>query len=559
VPQVASDVQAYSISRAPPTPRPAPVQDQGATPFASLLDESVQSTPDSPPPPRASDDSAARADRADQGQLAARDNDTQAKTANAKSVDAKAADSKAADSKAADSKAADSKSADSKSADSKAPDSKSAETKSAEASSAEASSAEAKSAEAKSAEAKSAEAKSAEAKSAEAKSADAKSADDTAAAQASDATSSDTSADAGNAGNAGNAGKKISYIKGKGDAKIVADVKTAEPTDNTDAAIPVTNANSADGHVAVVAPAAPPTTPIPAITPTDVAIPTAETSAIATAPAAAVAETNALIATAPKAKTGATETQQAIGGRLVDASKRPAQAAAQAPTDDKPQVAAGSPDKDTVDNVAQARGEATGKDHHVAPIEARAVAAADTNTAAPSAAADAIQPSGLTAPSQNTPATAAPVLAAASQLAPQAAAVPLAGVAIEIASKAADGKNHFDIRLDPPELGRIEVRLGVDRDGNVTTQMIADRSDTLDLLRRDASSLERALQDAGLKTADNSLQFSLRDQSSQQQQDNSGAQVARLLADDNTLPTIDAAQRGYSRLAGQGSGIDIHV
>jgi flagellar hook-length control protein FliK len=528
VPQVASDVQAYSISRAPPTPRPAPVQDQGATPFASLLDESVQSTPDSPPPPRASDDSAARADRADQGQLAARDNDTQAKTANAKSVDAKAADSKAADSKAADSKAA-----DSKSADSKAPDSKSAEARSAEASSAEA--------------------KSAEAKSAEAKSADAKSADDTAAAQASDATSSDTSADAGNAG------KKISYIKGKGDAKIVADVKTAEPTDNTDAAIPVTNANSADGHVAVVAPAAPPTTPIPAITPTDVAIPTAETSAIATAPAAAVAETNALIATAPKAKTGATETQQAIGGRLVDASKRPAQAAAQAPTDDKPQVAAGSPDKDTVDNVAQARGEATGKDHHVAPIEARAVAAADTNTAAPSAAADAIQPSGLTAPSQNTPATAAPVLAAASQLAPQAAAVPLAGVAIEIASKAADGKNHFDIRLDPPELGRIEVRLGVDRDGNVTTQMIADRSDTLDLLRRDASSLERALQDAGLKTADNSLQFSLRDQSSQQQQDNSGAQVARLLADDNTLPTIDAAQRGYSRLAGQGSGIDIHV
>jgi flagellar hook-length control protein FliK len=89
--------------------------------------------------------------------------------------------------------------------------------------------------------------------------------------------------------------------------------------------------------------------------------------------------------------------------------------------------------------------------------------------------------------------------------------------------------------------------------------MIADRSDTLDLLRRDASGLERALQDAGLKTADNSLQFSLRDQSSHQQQDNSGAHTARLVMEDNTLPPIEAAQRGYSRLARQGSGIDIHV
>ena len=84
--------------------------------------------------------------------------------------------------------------------------------------------------------------------------------------------------------------------------------------------------------------------------------------------------------------------------------------------------------------------------------------------------------------------------------APQAAAIPLAGVAIEIASKALAGKNHFEIRLDPPELGRIEVRLDVDRDGNVTSRLIADRSDTLDLLRRDAAGLERAL--AGCRPED---------------------------------------------------------
>jgi flagellar hook-length control protein FliK len=142
---------------------------------------------------------------------------------------------------------------------------------------------------------------------------------------------------------------------------------------------------------------------------------------------------------------------------------------------------------------------------------------------------------------------------------PLPAAIPFAGVAIEIASKALAGTNHFEIRLDPPELGRIEVRLDVDRDGNVTSRMIADRADTLDLLRRDASGLERALQDAGLKTSDNGLQFSLRDQSAQQQQGKASTPGAvQIVVNDDALP-IDTGQRVYSRLAGQGSGVDIHV
>ena len=123
---------------------------------------------------------------------------------------------------------------------------------------------------------------------------------------------------------------------------------------------------------------------------------------------------------------------------------------------------------------------------------------------------------------------------------------------IEIASKALAGKNHFEIRLDPPELGRIEVRLDVDRDGHVTSRLIADRSDTLDLLRRDASGLERALQDAGLKTSDNGLQFSLRDQTAGRQQQNNTPTpgAAQIVVQDSALPVNDAVQRNYSRLAG---------
>jgi flagellar hook-length control protein FliK len=144
-------------------------------------------------------------------------------------------------------------------------------------------------------------------------------------------------------------------------------------------------------------------------------------------------------------------------------------------------------------------------------------------------------------------------------MAQQAAAIPLAGLAVEIAGKAIAGKNRFEIRLDPPELGRIEVRLDVDRDGNVTSRLTVDRADTLDLLRRDASGLERALQDAGLKTADNGLQFSLRDQSTSQQQTNGSANVAQIMVQDEMLPPADAIPQNYGRLLGQGGGLDIRV
>ena len=145
-----------------------------------------------------------------------------------------------------------------------------------------------------------------------------------------------------------------------------------------------------------------------------------------------------------------------------------------------------------------------------------------------------------------------------SQPGPQPVAVPLSGVAIEIAGKALAGKNRFEIRLDPPELGRIDVRLDVDRDGNVTSRLTVDRQDTLDLLRRDAAGLERALQDAGLKTANNGLQFSLRDQSMNEQQAGTSPGAAVLVATDESLPSLDVIPQRH-RLAGQGGGLDIRV
>ncbi len=156
--------------------------------------------------------------------------------------------------------------------------------------------------------------------------------------------------------------------------------------------------------------------------------------------------------------------------------------------------------------------------------------------------------------------SAAPAAAATPGTAAADAAVPIAGLAVAIASRAQAGSNQFDIRLDPPELGRIDVRLDVDRDGQVTSHVTVDRADTLQLLQSQQPQLEHALEQAGLKTADNGLQFTLRDQSfAGQNGSGGGAQpnAAQLVIPDADLPVVQATQI-YSR-AGLGSGVDIRV
>jgi flagellar hook-length control protein FliK len=148
---------------------------------------------------------------------------------------------------------------------------------------------------------------------------------------------------------------------------------------------------------------------------------------------------------------------------------------------------------------------------------------------------------------------------AAAATAPQAVAVPVAGIAVEIASKAFAGKNRFEIRLDPPELGRIHVRLDVDRNGEITSHVMTERQDTLDLLRRDAPTLERALQDAGLRTANNGLQFSLRDHGfGRNDQPIPVNDSARLVVSDESLNT-ETMPPVYRTFAGSRAGLDIRV
>jgi chemotaxis protein MotD len=346
--------------------------------------------------------------------------------------------------------------------------------------------------------------------------------------------------------------------KAADDSKSAGDAKPADvPTPTALAIDPVTTAVQplTPGAVVITAPA--PTfgaAAAPAVTPQPApgGIPQPAVPVFAEAAPAAAGQAALVAANAPKFKAADATAPK-------DDPVRPAAVAADLPKAKTIDPAVAQSTSSTSDKPAvQPHEEVLPNTRHASP-DAPSPVATDPQAAAPKTTGDLAQQAQLTAlPRDASPAAAAP--AAPPPPMAQAAAVPLAGVAIQIASMAQAGTNHFEIRLDPPELGRIEVRLAVDRDGHTTTSLIADRSDTLDLLRRDASGLERALQDAGLKTADNSLQFSLRDQSTGQQQSNTPApRTAQIVVPDSTLPMTDATQSNYSRLAGLRGGIDIRV
>ncbi len=74
----------------------------------------------------------------------------------------------------------------------------------------------------------------------------------------------------------------------------------------------------------------------------------------------------------------------------------------------------------------------------------------------------------------------------------------------------ADGRaQRFEIRLDPAELGRVDVRIEVGADRKVHAVLAAHDSAALTDLMRGQRALERALSDAGIDLAENGVRFEL--------------------------------------------------
>jgi flagellar hook-length control protein FliK len=115
------------------------------------------------------------------------------------------------------------------------------------------------------------------------------------------------------------------------------------------------------------------------------------------------------------------------------------------------------------------------------------------------------------------------------------------GVSVLLARASKNQVNEFIIRMDPPELGRIEVQMKMSEDGTVQAVIASDNPNTHDLLRREASTIERALSESGFRTGNDGLSFNLKQHNSEPQRREpekyaSGSNNGSVAADDN-IPT----------------------
>ena len=115
-------------------------------------------------------------------------------------------------------------------------------------------------------------------------------------------------------------------------------------------------------------------------------------------------------------------------------------------------------------------------------------------------------------------------------------------VAVQVKQGVARGDTQINIRLNPHELGRVEVRVDVNADGRAVLAIVADNKDTLELLQRDSRSLERAFADMGMEISDSGMSFDLNEQFTGQEQDsenNNGQPEEKSAAFDNLLGNGD--------------------
>lgn len=140
------------------------------------------------------------------------------------------------------------------------------------------------------------------------------------------------------------------------------------------------------------------------------------------------------------------------------------------------------------------------------------------------------------------------------------APAPAEQIAVQVQKAQQAGKDQLNIKLHPAELGRIEVKLESGDDGVLRAVISAERSETLDLLQRDSRGLERALQDAGVKTDSGSLSFNLKGQQQQAEQQTPGTRSAGA-RDGAEAEANDQAAAGPlpQHLASHDGALDIRV
>tara|TARA_R110001592_G_scaffold27763_13_gene102753 strand:+ start:38503 stop:40101 length:1599 start_codon:yes stop_codon:yes gene_type:complete len=103
-------------------------------------------------------------------------------------------------------------------------------------------------------------------------------------------------------------------------------------------------------------------------------------------------------------------------------------------------------------------------------------------------------------------------------------ATQMVSVTIQKAIKTGDDTN-IKLRLDPPDLGRVEVKMSIDKDSKTKIVLTAEKPETFLMLQRDSQALHRALVNAGIDGGD--ISFEMASDSHDFNQEQSGGNGGR--------------------------------
>lgn len=131
-------------------------------------------------------------------------------------------------------------------------------------------------------------------------------------------------------------------------------------------------------------------------------------------------------------------------------------------------------------------------------------------------------------------------------------------VQVAITTMKDDKLNSITLQLEPADLGRVEIKMDT-VEGKTNISFLVDKPETLDSLARDARSLERMLQEAGVRADAGSMQFNLRQQP--QEQGESGGKGKGGNADAEGTDEISALPGAITQhyTLNVKDGVDIHA
>ena len=134
-------------------------------------------------------------------------------------------------------------------------------------------------------------------------------------------------------------------------------------------------------------------------------------------------------------------------------------------------------------------------------------------------------------------------------------------VKVNITKSAVKGVDKVEIQLKPEDLGRIEIKMQIGKDGKLQAHIIASRPETAEILQKDMAGLQKAFNEAGFQTDEGSLSFSFRNegQSNQEQERNNLRNFIGQALEQETVMDMAGNDTSYNGNWNGAGGLNIRV